>query len=188
MPTTRRILGIDPGSRITGFGIIEHKDNGQPICLLGGCVRLTAIDMPTRLGRLFAEIQDIVKQFKPTELAIEQIFVQKNVNSALKLGQARGVAIAAVMAGSIPVFEYAPRQIKQAIVGKGSADKAQIQHMIQILLKLDSKPQADAADALAVALCHLHTNTFGHQAKATRTVRKHKRPKQWIGYDRTTSR
>lgn len=153
----RRILGIDPGSRITGFGIIEQRAKGEPLCLSGGCIRLTATDMPSRLGKLFIEIQAIVKEFQPTELAIEQVFVHKNIQSALKLGQARGVAMAAVVTNEVAVYEYAPRQIKQAIVGKGSADKNQIQHMIQILLSLNTKPQADTADALAVALCHLHT-------------------------------
>ncbi|MBS0289920.1 MAG: crossover junction endodeoxyribonuclease RuvC [Proteobacteria bacterium] len=152
----RRILGIDPGSRITGFGVIELKEKRQPCCLLGGCIRLGAKEMPLRLGQLFTQIQDIVKQFKPTELAIEQVFVQKNALSALKLGQARGVCIAAAMSLNMPVYEYAPKQIKQAITGKGNADKSQIQHMIQILLTLNVKPQADAADALAVALCHSH--------------------------------
>lgn len=189
MITTRRILGIDPGSRVTGFGVIEQGSRGAiPVCLLGGCVRLTAQDMPTRLGKLFAQIQEIVKVFKPTELAIEQVFVHKNVRSALQLGQARGVAIAAVMATSIPVFEYAPRQIKQAIVGRGNADKSQVQHMIQVLLNLNAKPQSDAADALAVALCHLHSIDATHLNVASRIKRSHKRSKQWVGYDRTTSR
>ncbi len=185
---TKRILGIDPGSKVTGFGIIEIKNQGQALCLMGGCVRLTAPDMPSRLARLFAEIQDIVKQFKPTELAIEQVFVQKNVSSALKLGQARGVAIAAAMTANVPVYEYAARQVKLAIVGKGSADKAQIQHMIQILLNLPTKPQADAADALAVALCHSHV--MGTQALSTvnARARRTKRSTQWKAYDRTTTR
>ncbi len=186
MPT-KRILGIDPGSRITGFGIIELKDNHKPVCLTGGCVRLTSTDMPSRLARLFAEIQDIVKQFKPTELAIEQVFVQKNVASALKLGQARGVAIAAVMSASIPVYEYAARQVKLAIVGKGNADKSQIQHMIQILLNLTHSPQADAADALAVALCHSHMMSSPLRLEPSRK-RRTSRSKAWTKYDRTTPR
>lgn len=153
----RRILGIDPGSRTTGIGIIEQQDSKRsPVCLFGGCIRLGDKEMSLRLGQLFHEIQDIVKTYKPTELAIEQVFMHKSASSALKLGQARGVAIAAVMSANLPVFEYAPRQIKQAVVGKGSAEKHQVQHMIQILLTLNAKPQADAADALAVALCHLH--------------------------------
>lgn len=158
----QRILGIDPGSRVTGIGIIEKQAGKQtPVCLFGGCIRLSAPEIPVRLGRLFCEIQEIVKIYRPTELAIEQVFVHKSVASALKLGQARGVAIAAVMSENMPVFEYAPRQIKQAVVGKGAAEKLQIQHMVKILLNLNEKPQADAADALAVALCHLHTARWG---------------------------
>lgn len=174
----RRILGIDPGSRITGIGVIEHRGEKQtPICLFGGCIRLNAKEMPLRLGELFHEIQDLVKVYRPTELAIEQVFVHKSVSSALKLGQARGVAIAAAMSESLPVFEYAPRQIKQAIVGKGSAEKAQIQHMIQILLNLNAKPQADAADALAVAMCHLHmaSNIMAGLPSSVRRKRNYRR-------------
>lgn len=188
MSSARRILGIDPGSRITGFGIIEQCDGKSPICLLGGCVRLTAPDMPMRLGKLFAEIQEIVKTFQPTELAIEDVFVHKNERAALKLGQARGVVIAAVMSANLPVYEYAPRQVKQAIVGKGSADKIQIQHMVQILLALNAKPQADAADALAVALCHLNTVSGHFQKTHLQSRRTRKRSAQWKQYDRTTSR
>lgn len=187
----QRILGIDPGSRTTGFGIIEQiHPKDKPICLLGGCVRLTAKDMPDRLSKLFDEIREIVKMFNPTVLAIEQIFVHKSAHSALKLGQARGVAIAAAVGAGLPVFEYAPRQIKQAIVGKGSADKHQIQHMIQILLSLTQKPQSDAADALAVALCHFHTINGAYLLESNIPTRRRyrKRSTNWTSYDRTTSR
>jgi crossover junction endodeoxyribonuclease RuvC len=123
-------------------------------------------------------------EYRPTECAIEQIFVHKSAQSALKLGHARGVAIAAVMTSRIPLFEYAPRQIKQAIVGKGSAEKTQVQHMIQILLSLKEKPQADAADALAVALCHHHSHSpllepFLHQP----TKRRQSNRKLWAAYE-----
>ena len=158
-----RILGIDPGSRITGYGIIESQ-SGQsgkrastPSCLAGGCLRLTGADMASRFGQLFHSLTEIIETYQPHEVAIEQVFMHKNAASALKLGQARGVAIAAVVRLALPVFEYAPRLIKQAIVGRGGADKNQVQHMIKILLRLTAKPQADAADALAVALCHHHT-------------------------------
>ncbi|MFI4937201.1 MAG: crossover junction endodeoxyribonuclease RuvC [Candidatus Berkiellales bacterium] len=184
----RRILGIDPGSRITGFGVIEQshpKDN--PICLLGGCVRLTATQMPVRLGKLFAEIQEIVKVFKPTELAIEQVFMHKNPNSALKLGQARGVIMAAVVQANLPIYEYAPRLIKQAVVGFGNASKDQVINMVSILLNLTEKPQSDAADALAIALCHLHTVNGSPllNAKISRRRRYQKRTSKWKSYDRT---
>lgn len=158
----RRILGIDPGSRVTGVGIIEASvGRSSPVCLFGGCIRLGAESMPARLSQLFEEVRAIVNTYRPTELAIERVFVHKSVSSALKLGQARGVAIAAVMIEDVPVFEYAPRQIKQAIVGRGAAEKQQIQHMIQVLLNLNVKPQADTADALAVAVCHFHTAQRG---------------------------
>jgi len=182
----QRILGIDPGSRITGVAVIEKDNTGVPICLFGGCIRLTAVSEAARLGALFVEIQQVVQAYQPTELAIEQVFVHKNVRSALKLGQARGVAIAAVMQANLTVFEYAPRFIKKAITGNGSADKAQVQHMIQALLGLKAKPQADAADALAVALCHLHIDRV---ASASLPGKRHnKRTAAWKSYDRTTSR
>lgn len=184
----RRILGIDPGSRITGFGIIEQKGKTKPVCLLGGCVRLSTFEQSLRLGNLFVEIKEIVKTYQPTELAIEQVFVNKNARSALKLGQARGVAIAAAVVCNLPVFEYAPRQIKQAVVGKGAADKRQVQHMVQILLTLEAKPQADAADALAVALCHLHVVSGMGLAHIPSRRRYSKRALRWSAYDRTTSR
>lgn len=186
----RRILGIDPGSRITGYGIIEQRP-GQtaPVCITAGCIRLESKEMPPRLAQLFSEIQLIVKTFQPTELAIEQVFVNKNPRSALMLGQARGVAIAAMASTTIPVFEYAPRQIKQAVVGRGSADKNQVQKMIQILLTLPQKPASDAADALAVALCHYHMVSIAYPLPVTKTRRRSsKRSTQWKTYDRTTSR
>lgn len=152
----RRILGIDPGSRITGYGIVEQSGQHPPQCLVGGCLRLKAQELPNKLAELFVGIQEIVRTYQPTELAIEQVFVHKNVRSALVLGHARGVAIAAVMTLNIPVFEYAPRQIKLAVTGTGNAEKSQIQQMMKILLRLEAVPQTDCADALAVALCHLH--------------------------------
>lgn len=191
--SARRILGIDPGSRVTGYGIIECRDkHSTPLCVIGGCIRLTAKDMPTRLGELFSQIQGIMLEYQPTECAIEQIFVHKSPLSALKLGQARGVAMAAVMTAKIPVYEYAPRQIKQAIVGTGSAEKSQVQHMIQLLLQLPEKPQADAADALAAALCHHHTHSAVLQSvlgETQKPVRRRQSNRQlWTAYDRTTSR
>jgi crossover junction endodeoxyribonuclease RuvC len=183
----RRILGIDPGSRITGIAVIEKSASDTPICLFGGCIRLTAKEESLRLGSLFEQIQHIVQTYQPTELAIEQVFVHKNVRSALKLGQARGVAIAAVMQAQLTVFEYAPRLIKQAITGTGGADKAQVQHMIQVLLSLEEKPQADAADALAVALCHLHTDLTAPLIGRS-GIRRNKRTAGWKSYDRTTPR
>lgn len=151
------ILGIDPGSRITGYGVIRHK--GRVMEYLGsGCIRTNADDLAGKLGQIFAGVSEIILQFQPDTFAIEQVFMAKNADSALKLGQARGAAIVAAVNGKLPVSEYAARSIKQAVVGKGSADKSQVQHMVVHMLKLDATPQADAADALAVAICHAHTN------------------------------
>ena len=153
-----RILGIDPGSRITGFGILEvHKQ--EMVCITGGCLRLSGETVSEKLGELLKHLQDLIQTYAPTQMAIEAIFVHKNVNSALKLAQARGVALAAAMTKQLPVFEYAARQVKLAVVGKGNADKTQVQHMVKQILKLDSIPQADAADALAIALCHAQVQT-----------------------------
>lgn len=153
---TLRILGIDPGSRITGFGIIDVEgDRIQYVT--SGCVRMQDEALPERLKIIYEGVRDIVDLHKPQVMAIEQVFMKINVNTALKLGQARGAAICASVMQSLPVYEYTPAQIKQAMTGKGNAAKAQVQHMVVALLKLKGAPQADAADALACALCHSHT-------------------------------
>lgn len=151
-----RILGIDPGSRITGFGLIDVSGN-RAIYVASGCIRTEGGALPPRLKTIYQGIFDVVGQYSPDEMAIENVFMQRNADSALKLGQARGAAICAVVAQSIAVHEYTPTQIKQAVVGRGHADKGQVQHMIAALLNLPESPQADAADALACALCHSHT-------------------------------
>ena len=149
-----RILGIDPGSRLTGFGIIEiNKRNSKYIT--SGCIRIKSDSMPLRLKEIYTNLTQIIEQYQPNISAIEQVFMHRNAASALKLGQARGAAIVACVQNNLPVYEYAPTQIKQAVVGKGHADKIQVQHMVKVLLALPQTPQADAADALAVALCHL---------------------------------
>ncbi len=151
------ILGIDPGSRITGYGIVQQQ--GSKFTYLGsGCIRTPDADLSIKLNTIFNGISEIIQQYKPDTFAIEQVFLAHNPDSALKLGQARGAAIVAATQGELPVFEYSARQIKQAVVGTGAADKAQVQHMIQQILKLSGKPQADAADGLAVAICHGNTN------------------------------
>ncbi|KKC98186.1 MULTISPECIES: crossover junction endodeoxyribonuclease RuvC [Photobacterium] len=151
------ILGIDPGSRITGYGVIRQV--GRQLEYLGsGCIRTSCDDIPGRLHQIYAGVTEVITQFRPDDFAIEEVFMGKNANSALKLGQARGSAIVAAVNAQIPVSEYAARLIKQAVVGKGSADKVQVQHMVCHMLKLPGKPQADAADALAVAICHAHTH------------------------------
>ena len=151
----RTILGIDPGSRITGYGII--RVDGDRYAYVGsGCVRVVGDDFASRLGQVFSGIAQVIEERPPDEAAIEQVFMRNNANSALKLGQARGAAIVAVAQAAIPLAEYSPRQIKQAVVGYGGADKAQVQYMIKTLLGLSEVPPTDAADALGVAICHAH--------------------------------
>lgn len=151
------ILGIDPGSRCTGFGLIQFQ-RGQSRYVGSGCIRTTGDDFPQRLQQIFEDLSEVVKEYQPDEVAIEQVFLGKNASSAFKLGQARGVAIVAAASQSIPVSEYSARQVKQAVVGKGSADKSQVQHMVCHILKLETTPPEDAADGLAIALCHAHMN------------------------------
>ena len=151
----RRILGIDPGSRVTGYGIVDVR--GQKVEYVdSGCIRLAEEDMPVRLMMIHQGIEELVRRYRPQEFAIEAIFVHKNPNSALKLGQARGVAICAAVLAGLPVSEYAAKSIKQSVVGKGAADKSQVQYMVKLLLNQTGKIQSDAADALAVALIHAH--------------------------------
>lgn len=150
------ILGIDPGSRITGFGVINAIGQKTEY-LASGCIRVGDGLLADRLNRIFENVSELIEQYSPQEFAIEQVFMGKNADSALKLGQARGAAIVAAAQHQLDVAEYAPRSIKQAVVGKGGATKEQVQHMVQHLLKLPGLPQADAADALAIALCHAHT-------------------------------
>ena len=147
------ILGIDPGSRITGYGVIRHEQ-GKFQYLGSGCIRTTGESLPQKLKQIYAGVSEIIIQFQPDKFAIEAVFMGKNAASALKLGQARGAAIVAAVNRDLEVGEYTARQIKQAVVGSGAAEKEQVQHMVKSLLKLAGTPQADAADALAVALCH----------------------------------
>jgi crossover junction endodeoxyribonuclease RuvC len=151
-----KILGIDPGSRRTGYGIIEVR--GERAALLhSGVINAGEGEFPQRLGIIFSELRELIRDYGPDEVAVESVFVSHNANSALKLGQARGAAICAAIAAGLPVSEYAPRAVKQAMVGKGGADKQQVQHMVRVLLNHGDSLPEDAADALAVALCHQHT-------------------------------
>lgn len=147
------ILGIDPGSRITGYGLINAERN-KIYYLDSGCIRTSAKFLSQRLWQIFDGISQLMSNYQPNEVALENVFVQKNPNSALKLGHARGVIMVAVAAHQIIPSEYSPRAVKQAVVGYGAAEKHQVKHMIVKLLKLNSSPQNDAADALAVAICH----------------------------------
>ena len=149
------ILGIDPGSRITGFGVIRM--NGRQIeYIASGCIKIKDAILSDKLNQIFDCISEIVQEYKPDEAAIEQVFMSKNADSALKLGQARGAAMVAMAQHALKVGEYSARQIKQSVVGTGAADKVQVQHMVTSLLNLSASPQADAADGLAVAICHGH--------------------------------
>ncbi len=151
------ILGIDPGSRITGYGIINSV-GAKLEYISSGCIRIDVEqDLAGRLKQIVECVTQLIEMHCPQEFAIEQVFMGKNVDSALKLGQARGAAIVAAALQDLPVAEYAARTIKQAVVGKGSAEKTQVQQMVQYLLNLPGAPQADAADALAIAICHAHT-------------------------------
>ena len=165
-----RILGIDPGSRVTGFGVIEVIQ-GRVDYITSGCIRVEGRALPQKLKSIFNSVEEIVAEYQPQELAIERVFVKANVDSALKLGQARGAAICAAVTRDLEVFEYSPTEIKKAIVGKGHADKAQMQFMVRALLNLPGVPQEDAADALACALCHRHTrDTLGQLAGSLKEV------------------
>jgi crossover junction endodeoxyribonuclease RuvC len=151
-----RILGIDPGLRITGFGVIE-KQGGTLRYVASGCIRSDAKEsLPERIATLFAGVGEVVATYAPQEAVVEKVFVNVNPQSTLLLGQARGAAIAALTAGGLPVCEYTALQVKQAVVGYGKAAKEQVQHMVIRLLGLNRAPQADAADALACAICHAH--------------------------------
>jgi crossover junction endodeoxyribonuclease RuvC len=151
---TVRILGLDPGSRRTGFGVLEIGPGTQR-CLAQGHIEVDGLVVQARLARIHAGVCDLIARFAPTEVAVEKVFVSRNVDSALKLGQARGAALAAI-GETIELAEYAPRAIKLAVVGFGGADKMQVAHMMRSVLDIEGRLTADAADALAVALCHAH--------------------------------
>jgi crossover junction endodeoxyribonuclease RuvC len=150
---TVRVLGIDPGSQCTGFGLLDVA-GPRLIYVASGVIRTPHGDFAARLCEIFTCMRSIVAQYRPQEIAIERVFVNRNPDSALKLGQARGAAICGTVDANAEVFEYATRQIKQAVVGSGAAEKAQVQLMMKSLLRLDGPVAADAADALAAAVCH----------------------------------
>ncbi len=155
-----RILGIDPGSRHTGWGVIDSRNDQHRLVAAGVIHAMTATGsdtFPDRLRVIFNELQALIRQWSPAEVAVEQVFMSRNADSALKLGQARGAAICAAVHHDLPVHEYAPRLIKQALVGKGGADKAQVQHMVRVMLSITEPLAEDAADALAAAICHAHS-------------------------------
>jgi len=152
------ILGIDPGSRITGYGLIKVDQQGHHY-VSSGCIRLTSKNPNDNLHRIFSALGEIITHHSPVEAAIEQIFMHNNPGSAIKLGQARGAAIISAKEKGLSVSEYSARQVKLAVVGYGAAKKEQVQEMVKRLLKLSGTPQADAADALAIAICHANSRT-----------------------------
>ena len=164
-----RILGIDPGLRVTGFGVIDVE--GQLLhYVASGCIKTPEGELPERLKVILNSLGVVIAQHKPDQAAVEKVFVNVNPQSTLLLGQARGAAICAAVLADLPVGEYTALQVKQAVVGKGHAEKEQVQLMVQRLLKLSGTPSPDAADALACAICHAHGGQ-GLGALATRGFR-----------------
>ncbi|MEE9320205.1 MAG: crossover junction endodeoxyribonuclease RuvC [Granulosicoccus sp.] len=151
-----RVMGIDPGSVVTGYGIIE-TDGSRSFHVTHGHIRVKGDTFAEKLGFIHAELSTVIAEWRPLEVAIEQVFMSNNPMSALKLGQARGAAITAVVSQQIPVSEYAARAVKQVVTGSGSADKQQVQTMVRAMLQVDKVLQVDAADGLAIALCHAHS-------------------------------
>jgi crossover junction endodeoxyribonuclease RuvC len=166
-----RVLGIDCGTEYTGYGVVELGRDGRLFCLNCGAVKLSPREpLPTRLHRIYKQLDLLIREHQPDQVAIEDVFYALNVKSALKLGQVRGVAMLAASAAGLEVAEYAPLSIKSAVVGYGKAEKHQVQQMVTRLLALPEPPEpADASDALAIAICHLHTAaTLQRQGMAAR--------------------
>jgi len=171
-----RILGIDPGSQRTGVGIIDADPAGRTRHVYHAALELLDNDtFPLRLKQIFDDVCALIDEHRPDEVAIERVFMARNADSALKLGQARGAAICAAVHKGLAITEYAPKEIKQAVVGGGAADKTQVQHMVGVLLCLAQKLQADAADALAVALTHAHTRASVQRIGIPRTAWRRRR-------------
>ena len=153
--TATRILGLDPGLRVTGFGVIDTL--GQQLrYVASGCIKTKDGELPGRLKTLLDGVREVIATYQPDQVAVEKVFVNVNPQSTLLLGQARGAVICGAVSCNLPVLEYTALQVKQAVVGHGKAHKDQVQHMVQRLLSLADAPQADAADALACAICHAH--------------------------------
>lgn len=165
------IMGVDPGSRKTGFGFINSV-GGRHEYITSGVIRVPDVNLPERLKVIFDSVSELIERYIPQQFAIEQVFMAKNAGSALKLGQARGAAIVAAVNQNLPVHEYEARKVKQAITGTGAADKLQMQHMVKVLLKLPASPQEDAADALAIALCHVNSQQHLIKLAAAHSFRR----------------
>lgn len=156
LPTQVRILGLDPGSQCTGYAVVQ-VDGARIAYLVSGAIRATGESLAERLQEIFAGVDQVTNEFRPDEVAIERVFMHRNADSALKLGQARGAALSATFAVRPRIFEYAPREVKLAVVGTGAAQKDQVQLMVRRLMNISGPLAEDAADALAIALCHAHS-------------------------------
>ncbi len=171
-----KILGLDPGLRVTGYGVIE-KTGSTLTYVSSGCIKSPDGELPDRLKNILNSVQEVIARFAPDEVAVEKVFVNVNPQSTLLLGQARGAAICAAVSRDLPVSEYTALQVKQAVVGNGHAKKEQVQEMVKRLLKLPGYPSPDAADALACAICHAHggelagVTTRGYRVKGGRLVK-----------------
>ncbi len=175
-----RVMGIDPGSRITGYGFVEQQGSRLVHIDNGAVFTDRADDFPGRIKLIFDGLMAVINQYSPVAVAVEDLFFSVNVKSALKLGQARGAAIAAAVHCGLPVFEYTPTQVKQAVVGQGRAGKDQVQKMIRALLSLPEVAQADASDALAVAVCHINSSAL--RGKVGPAVTVSCRARSWRNY------
>ena len=151
-----RILGIDPGSRITGYGVIDTQGNRLDYVTCGTIRTAGEENFSRRLLVIFSDLREIIRSYEPEAAAVEEVFLARDPRAALKLGHARGAAVVAALHEGLEVFNYSPRRVKQSVAGYGQADKAQIQYMVRMLLNLSAEPSKDAADALALAICHAH--------------------------------
>ena len=168
-----RVLGIDPGTLTSGYGIVAEEDHKLFHVVSGGISPSAKQPFPKRLKKIYEEIEKIIEKHRPHVVVVEDLFVSKNIKSALKLGHARGVAVLAAMNAGLPVFEYSPLEVKQAVVGNGKAEKKQVQMMVKALLELQKAPHpADAADALAAAICHIHSSRLREVLKSSASLRQ----------------
>lgn len=168
-----KVLGVDPGTLTSGFGIVSEEDHKLFHVVSGGISPSAKSPFPIRLKKIYEELEKIIDKYRPNVVVVEDLFVSKNIKSALKLGHSRGVAILAAMNAGLPVFEYSPSEVKQAVVGNGKAEKKQVQLMVKFLLDLQKVPHpADAADALAAAICHIHSSRLREILKNSSSLRQ----------------
>lgn len=157
------VLGVDPGSNVTGYGLIDQERHDRLSCIHAGHIHPPAnAPFYVRIHQIFQTMCEIMTRYSPSQVAIEDIFYAKNVKSSLKLGHARGAVLIAAAQSRVPIFEYSPLEIKKAVVGYGRASKEQVRSMVRIILGLTTEPSLDTADALAVAVCHVHSSRLAH--------------------------